>query len=216
MTVRKNIKDSETLVVAFTGFAGKLHLPVEEFFKEAGLDHASKLIIHDPSYLKTLNGLAPFAANFAEMVQAIKLAISRVPHKHLIFLGTSGGGHSALLYAHLLQAHRSIVFSCYPYLSIAQGKKMNDPALETMKRLSLQFDALPANVKQYFDLREVLETWNGVTQYDVHAAKNNEWDNKRAHYLEGLPHLRLHEHPYSDHALASALAKDGKLEQCFK
>lgn len=216
MTVRKDIKDTDTLVVAFTGYAGKLHLSVEDFFEASGLADASKIIVHDPSYLKTLNGLPPHSSTFAEFLKALSFGVARVPHKKLIMVGTSGGGHSALLYGHLLRAHRAVAFACYPYLSIAQAKMMNDPALKSMERVLQQFDTLPVEAKQYLDLREVLQHWNGVTQYDVHLSKDNEWDSKRARYLAGLSHLQIHEHPYSNHGVASSLAKDSALKQCFE
>lgn len=215
MAILRDTRVSDTLVVAFTGFAGKLHLPVSQFFVESGLIGASKIAIYDRSHLKTLGGLAPHYASFEGFLAALKREIEQTPHERLMFVGTSGGGHSALLYAHLLKAQKAVVFSCYPYLSIAAAKRENNPELVTMKRLLHQFDQLPAAVKKYLDLRDVLEQWNGVTEYEVHVSKYNEWDNKRALYLEGMPHLRIHQHPYSAHGLVAELLRADTLKACF-
>jgi hypothetical protein len=52
-------------------------------------------------------------------------------------------------------------------------ERENNPELVTMKRLLQQFDQLPAAVKKYLDLRDVLEQWNGVTEHEVHVSKGN-------------------------------------------
>ena len=215
MPIIEDIQDYDTLVIAITGFAFKLNMPVERFFEKAGLKETSKIIITDPSRLKTLAGLPPDFQTFDEMLKHLKEVISKSSHKHLIITGTSGGAHTALLLGHLLQANQAVAFSPYPYLSLEQIKKMGDPALVSMRRAVARFNNLNKDIHKYFDLKDLLSKWNGVTDYYVHVSRYNTWDYRRAVYLESCPHTNIIAHPYSEHAVASIIAREDKLANCF-
>ncbi|QTR49252.1 alpha/beta hydrolase family protein [Candidatus Thiothrix anitrata] len=215
MSIIKEICDSNTLIIAFTGYANKLNIPVNAFFLKSDLVSASKLIVFDESKRKTLGGLPPEHPTFFDVLNHLKNEIKSISANKIIITGTSGGGHSALLYGHLLQADKVVAFSPYPYVSIKTATLMQDPALHTMKKVLDLFDELPKQEKEFLDLKEVLATWNGKTEYFIHVAKDNEWDLKRALYLQGTPKVRIIEHPYNVHGIAGALARDGKLSKCF-
>ena len=130
-------------------------------------------------------------------------------------LGTSGGGHSALLYGHLLKADRAVAFSPYPYLSIKTARQMEDPGLFSMQKQAIRFHRLPDKVKPYFDLKNVLARHNGKTRFDVHVSKFHEWDYKRALYLRGVPGVTIYGHPFEGHGVARMIAEAGRLQNCF-
>ena len=215
MPLKKEINDSDILVIAATGYTNKLNIPVPQFFKSSGLEGASRIILIDPSKLKTLAGLPPDFDSFAQLLEYLEDCVASIKHKTLIVTGTSGGAHTALLLGHLLKADYVVSFSPYPYLTINEFKRMNDPALESMRRIIYEFDKLPMEAKQYLDLKDVLCTWNKKTEYYVHVSRYNKWDYKRAVCLKKLPGVKVIGHPYTEHAVASMLYKDDKLAACF-
>lgn len=206
---------SRRLVIAFTGHANALHLPTKEFFVQSGLNNDSKIIIHDPSRLKTLNGLGRHLPTFYALTNFLKRQIIKIAPEELLLVGTSNGGHSALLFGHLLKADRVVAFSPLPYLSAKQCEAMADPLIERNRDLAAQFESMSCRLKRYLDLRPVLSNWNGVTNYDVHVASDNRWDCRRAAYLDGCPNLRVIRHSGSGQLLAARLGEAGQLQECF-
>ena len=57
MPISKEIQDSQTLLVMFSGFKNEPGLD-SRFYKRAGLADVSKLLVFDESKRKTLGGLA--------------------------------------------------------------------------------------------------------------------------------------------------------------
>lgn len=216
MAVVEKLNGADTLVIAITGYALKLNLPVNEFMSKAGLEHASKIVINDESKLQTLNGLQPEYPTFESLVNYLTNIIQINKFKSVIVTGTSGGGHPALLLGHLLKANYVVVFSPYPYLSISEFKKQKDPALQSMSKVIEMFDSLPLDAKKHLDLGNVLKDWNGVTQYYIHVSRYHKWDCKRAKYLQGVPGVSINSHPFSTHAIAASLASEKFLNNCFK
>lgn len=215
MALRTDLNNSDTLVIAATGYRNKLNMPVDEFFQAAGLEDASKIIISDPSFMKTLAGLPPDFPCFKDLVAYLKDLIAKGNYSNLYVTGTSGGGHTALLLGHLLHADKVVAFAPYPYLSIEEGRRMKDPASYSMARIIRKFDELPQESKQYLDLRDILLKWNGKTEYFVHVSRLNINDYRRAMYLAGLPNMHVVSHPYKKHAIAAILQREKQLKGCF-
>jgi hypothetical protein len=215
MPIIKEIKPSDTLVIAATGFAHKLNLPIDKFFQVAGLSGASKITLTDPTRRMTLGGLPPEHMCFSDLVEHLQAQIALHSPRQVITVGTSGGAHTALLLAHLLQANYAVAFAPYPYLSIDAIRTMRDPVSQSMGPIIKALDCLPDAVKRYFDLRNVLVHWNQITHYYVHVARDHVWDYRRAEYLDGLPKLSVISHPYTEHAIAGVIARDGLLKNCF-
>ena len=216
MPIIKEISDSKTLVIATTGFANKLGLPTDEFFKSAGLNNVSKIIISDPSKHKTLGGLQHDFPNFFDLIKHLNKEIEKYSPEQLITTGTSGGAYTAMLLGHLLKANYVVAFSTYPYLTAEACKKMGDPSLQSMARLIRELDKLPDNVKIYYDLKDLLENWNGVTKYYNHVSRFNKWDYRRALYLKKTPGVTIITHPFITHAITASLSRDNKLQKCFE
>lgn len=215
MLINRELTDSDTLIIAFTGYANKLHLPVDKFFVKAGLKPHNKIIICDKSKKQTLGGLPPRLPTFFDIVEYLEKEIDFISPKNLIITGTSGGGHPAILYGHLLKADKVVAFSPYPYLSIETATKMKDPALQSFKRILDIFDQLPEKEKDLLDLKNILKDWNQKTSYYLHVSKGHEWDHKRSMYMNDCPGVEIIKHPYKIHSIASALAKDNLLSKYF-
>ncbi len=210
------VETSSILVIGITNYGGGFGLPVRKFLIASGLDKHSTIIVSDPSRLKTLNGVSPEYETFFDFLKYLEEAVLRISPKQIIITGASGGGHTALLVGHLLKADYVVAFTPYPYLNIDEAIKKQDPALKTMWRILEKLDALPLEIKKYFDLQTVLSEWNKVTKYYVHVSRDHKWDFLRSMYLEDTPNLSIIAHPYSEHSVVSVLSRHGKLTECFE
>jgi hypothetical protein len=208
--------DTERLVIAFTGYGFKLGMPCDAFFKAADLESADRIIITDRSRLMTLNGVDPEFETFEAMVGYLREMVGRKKYRQVLTLGTSGGGHTALLVGHLIRADQSVALVPYTYLSLKTLKRNQDPALKTMGSKAFELDDLSEEAKQYFDLDTVLRDWNGTTQFFIHVGRFHELDWRRAQHLAAMPRLTIIPHPYDSHAITSLLDKEGVLKVCFR
>jgi hypothetical protein len=213
ITVEK--KDSDTLVIAFTGFSNKLQLPTNQFFIESGLALCSRAVVFDPQRTSCLNGVMPDCPTLADVVKNLKEVIADISPKKIITVGTSGGGHSALLFGHLLKADLAVSFSPYPYISMKVGTELNDPMITEHPKAIVRYHKLPSEAAKYGDLKDVLCNWNSVTKYRVYAGRYNTIDALHASYLEGLPSMEVNWHESDAHSLAPKLSREGLLRSCF-
>lgn len=216
MPIIIEITDSKTLIIAITGLACRLGLPTGEFFKAAGLTETSKIIISDQSKHKTLGGLPPNFSTFSDLFQYIKDEITKYNPGQLIVTGNSGGAFTAMLFGHLLNANYVVAFANPHYLTDKDCKKLGDPSLNTMARLIRELDKLPANVKKYLDLKDVLAKWNGMTQYYIHVSRFRKWDYRPAMILKDIPGVTIITHPFFTHAVTRTLADNNNLRRCFE
>jgi pimeloyl-ACP methyl ester carboxylesterase len=215
MPILENFTQSNTLVIAATGVNGKLGMPVNAFFEASGLAQYSRIVIKDPTYKLALAGLSEECPTFSALIGYLRDQIARLGVDRVITTGNSAGGHSALLLGHLLSVDYVVVFGPDTYVSKGEMRRRRDPALKSAPRMIEAMNSVPENVKQYLDLRPILENSNGVTQYYVHVSRYYSPDTYRASYLEGVPNLRIISHPYLLHSIAPLLAKTGRLSNCF-
>lgn len=208
-------EDSDTLVIAVTGFGNKLMLPTRQFFKRAGLEGHSKIILHDPSMMKFLEGVPGTFTSFDHMIDVVGSKIAACNPARVLVTGTSGGGHTAMLLAHLLKADICTVFAPYPYLSYEKVHALGDPSLESFARLLERFNALTGQARKYLDVADVLSSWNGRTTYFSHVAYDHTWDKARSRSLEGLPGMNVVYHPSIQHSIATHIDRYGLLRWCF-
>jgi hypothetical protein len=163
-----------------------------------------------------LCGVPGIFDSFEHLIAKLRAQVSQIKPRHLIVVGTSGGGHTALLLGHLLQANLCVAFSPYPYLSDDEFIRLNDPALQSFHQVLERVRKSPKEARQYFDVKDTLQEWNGVTEYFIHVSRDNEWDVARASTLAALPHVKIIKHIGSAHALVSAgFLRLGLLKHCF-
>lgn len=154
--------------------------------------------------------------SFFEFLNFLQQKIESLNPEQVIVVGTSMGGYTALLVGCLLQVNQVVVFGPYSHLSKEVAEQMRDPVLEKYGRMIEKFETLPLEVKSFFNLREVLAKQNSKTEYYVHVSRFYIWDYRRALYLRGVPNLFIIPHHYKKHAIAACLAREGRLENCFK
>jgi hypothetical protein len=215
MPISQSITQSKTLVIAATGINGKFGMPEHAFFKAAGLARHSRIVLSDPTCRCCLGGLSAECPTFSALVGYLRDEVARLAVDRVITTGNTMGGHSALLLGHLLNADYAVAFGPATYVSKGEIRRRRDPKLLKRSAIVETLDRLPQSAKQYMDLRPVLEKYNGITRYYVHASRYNETDRHRAMYLEGLPNLEVVLHPYVQHSVGPMLAKEGRLKDCY-
>ena len=207
--------DSDTLVIAFTGFSHKLSMPPSQFFQETGLEKHMRVIVIDTTRHMCLNGVSPKVSTFDALHDELRHIIDQQTPERIITTGTSAGGFPALLFGHLLRVNHVVAFSPFTFINRENYIKYGRPIDRATAELEENFKKIPEHVYAYHDLGQVLSSSNGVTNYDIHVSRRNEWDCIRAYHMEGCPNVKIQPHPYRVHATARALQKDGKLKDCF-
>nr|CRH05524.1 protein of unknown function [Candidatus Magnetococcus massalia] len=203
------------MVIAITGFNAKLMLPPATFMAQAGLSQDDQIFLFDNSRRMLLGGVGGELDSFAKLITWLKSAIAeRKPHT-VFTLGSSGGGHGALLLGHLLKADRAIAFSPYTYGSREKLAQTEDPDQVPFARAIRKIHQLPAALHQYLDLEPLLRVWNGKTSYEVHICHRRHWDRKRAEEIINCPKVELIKHPCSGHLVVPVINDLGLLHHCF-
>jgi hypothetical protein len=214
--VELEVKDPTKLVIAVTGFAAAFMVPENQFLHFAGLAGYSRIILRDPSRLMFFGGVKGRYETFSDLVAGLKAQIRKLGPDRLVTTGTSGGGHTALLLGHLLEADIATAFSPFPYIDKQTMRAQRDPAIKVYAKIVDRLDKLSADAKKYYNLKEVLRDWNGKTEYFVHVARESEWDRRRAEFLEGTPHLTVIRHPSDTHYITLKIGMSHMLHKCFE
>jgi hypothetical protein len=210
-------QDPSVLVVAFTGFTGKLSVPTFDFLRSTELLNYNRILLRDRSRTCYMNGIPPVADGLAALVALLRQHIDEHAPKCTLFIGSSGGSHAAILFGHLLGADYVHAFSPHTnidpaYCRASEVSKDVEAFGDTLDRL----DRLPASAHAYYDLREVLREPNGKTAYNLHACARSEPDMARVLHLDGLPGVTIHRHDCDHHRVVVFLARHQRLLPMLK
>ncbi len=207
--VRKGEK-SGVLVIGFSGFHSHLFSTSLDFADLAEQFGYSRILMRDPGRACFMGGIDGIAPSIPQLVDYIRAEQARLAPERTMVIGNSGGGHSAILFGHLLGADYVHAFAPFtnfhPDYLDRYGR--NHPEGEVFLQRILN---LGPSVHPYCDLREVLAVWNGRTQYNVHFSDEDQLTLQQAHLLVGMPGVRLIGHPCQNHFLTVQLARTKKL-----
>lgn len=171
----------------------------------------SRILLRDDALMCFAKGCPPVAGSADELADVLRGHLAALAPKHTIVIGNSGGSYAAILYGHLLRADYVHAFS--PYISLgddefaatdAASLAREEPTNERLRRT-------PREGRKYFDLRQVLKTWNGVTRYNLYACAHSPNDVRRVRALEGIPSVNVHLAPCDSHRIVSWLASQRRL-----
>lgn len=210
-------QDPTVLIVAFTGFTGRLSLSTFDFMRSAELLNYNRILLCDTSRTCYLNGIPPVAADVDALLALLRQNIERLGPKSTIFIGSSGGSHAAVLFGHLLRADFVHAFSPHTNIDPAHWRTSEVPKdLDAYADAVDRISEVPASVRAYFDLRKILGKSNGKTLYNLHVCAQSAPDLARAVRLEGLPGVTIHRHECDHHRVAIWLAKEQRLLPLLK
>lgn len=206
----------EVLVIACTGFKGRLMMPTLDFLALTGLSGYSRILLLDTSQTCYMGGLPPLFADYAALLAHLRESIARLAPRKIICIGASSGGFAALLFGHELGADYVHAFSPYTYLDAANGLRYRDPDVEGRAEAYHRIQGLPQEVHRLFDLQQVLAQDNGSSRYFIHACRNSQWDMLRAKHVESCPGVVVVGYPCQSHGVAATLARAGLLDGLLK
>lgn len=209
--------DPSILVVAFTGFAGKLSIPTSDFLRSTELLNYNRILLRDNSRTCYLNGIPPIAEDVDALTALLRQSIEQLAPKRTMFIGSSGASHAAILFGHLLRADFVHAFSPPTNIDPAYWRATEPPEeLAAISDVLTRMDRVPAPARAYFDLRDVLRESNGKTSYNIHVCAQAPSDLARAMRLEGLPGVRIHRYACNHHRVVEWLAREHRLLALLK
>jgi hypothetical protein len=208
--------EPDVLLILFTGFANMMMMNPFEFLQVSGLYNYSRILVRDPTQCLCLRGIGGELDTFQKLLDKISEIKQQLGARRIITIGSSGGSHTAMLVAHLLKADYSHVFAPFPYLTISRCiQQRNWEAMYKFRRTLLKLNFLPTGTDKYYDLRNVLATWNGQTKYYVHVCQQQKRDWKMANYIRETPGITILPYPCDQHTVIRYLAKMRILDKLF-
>ena len=195
--------DNSVLIIAFSGGAQKLDVPVHEFFETTKTLGYDRILLWDKHYMFYHYGVDRQRRDWPSLLRYLKEEIARLQPKKVLCVGTSSGGYAALIAGHYLGA--DFVHAFGPQTKIALDREAVRHARHPTHRwrLSISRRAL----KEALDLVPLLRDFNGRTRYFVHYGTGHEIDTGFAERIAGLPSVTTLGYPSNAHAIAVFLAK---------
>lgn len=97
-----------TLVIAFTGIADRLMMPVATFLQHCPAENYDFLVLFDRSRRFYLGGIAGLGDGLPASIEAMRALIASSGYRRAVTLGTSGGGLAAVWAGVELELDRAI------------------------------------------------------------------------------------------------------------
>ncbi len=196
----------EVLLIAFTGFAGRLDVEAFEFLGLAGQLECSRVLLRDPSNRCYLAGVEGIASSLPTLLDYLRTQQAALAPQQTMVIGNSGGSFAALLFGHLLEADWVHAFS--PFTNFAPDHlRRHAAASEGARDMLRHVSALGPSLLPYLDLREVLANGNGRTRFNLHVCQQSEKDLERAQYLGATPGVTVLGYPCNHHGVARVMAR---------
>ena len=157
-SIYKEIENNDKLIVVFGGLAGKLPIPVFEFFRTLDQFNIDKVFVRDLHQMWYQNGLLGYTDNYTDTFKLLKNIISIKKYKQVTFLGNSSGGYASLLFGNLLKIDRVIAFSPQTFINSNLRKRNNDFRWsEEIKKIDL------IKHKCVFDIKKIVKNSKNST-----------------------------------------------------
>jgi hypothetical protein len=186
-------REPSVLIVAFTGRAKMLMMPVYEFFDLTNSLGYSRILLRDRFKKRYHHGIDRRRPDHPRLLNFLRQEINNLQAQKTIFIGTSSGGYAAIRVGHDLGANYVHAFGAQTGVNpIHLGKTEREPPL---------------------DLTSLLNESNQKTIYYLHYCYNYESDRLHAQRVSGAPGVITLGYPGTTHLVAVQLAKKGILAQ---
>lgn len=200
--VERGVNDS-ILIIAFSGGAQQLTIPVHQFFEITKTLGYSRILLRDKHEMHYHYGFDRKRRDWPTLLKYLRSQIAQLSPQKVICMGTSSGGYAALVAGYYLGAD-------YVHAFGAQTRIGADPeSLSTAvnPRNRMKLSKSRRAFREAFDLVPLLEKTNGKTTYFLHYCACHETDRGFAERVAGLPSVNTFGYPCSAHAVAIFLAK---------
>ena len=195
--------DESVLIIAFSGGARKLDVPVHEFFETTKTLGYNRILLWDKYYMYYHYGVDRKRRDWPSLMDYLKQEIARLqPHK-VLCVGTSSGGYAALIAGHHLKADFVHAFSPQTRIDLRPEGIRNARHPVHRWRMSVSKRVH----REVLDLAPMLSQFNGKTRYFVHYGAGHEIDRRFAERIAGMPSVTTLGYRCDAHAIAIFLAK---------
>jgi len=195
--------DNSVLIIAFSGGAQKLDVPVHEFFETTKTLGYDRILLWDKYYMFYHYGVDRERRDWPSLLHYLKEEIVHLQPKKVLCVGTSSGGYAALVAGHYLGA--DFVHAFGPQTKIGLDREAVRHARHPTHRWRLSISRRV--LKEALDLVPLLRDFNGRTRYFVHYGSGHQIDKGFAERIAGLPSVTTLGYPSNAHAIAIFLAK---------
>jgi predicted lipase len=202
---------SDTMLIVFGGFFGKLQIPVFEFFKVTSDIPVKKLFVRDLQQRFYQRGLPGIAEDTQGVADFLTRQIEEQDVKRVVMFGNSGGGYAALLFGCLVP-NVTEVHSFVPrtFFNTPPRFWMRNPRFIWAHLMFLRVYA--KHMDERPDLEPLIRQKTS-THFHVYYGEHNKADRGHAKWLEHLPNVTLYRFPYKVHRMVKFLRDNGELKE---
>jgi hypothetical protein len=195
--------DGSVLIIAFSGGAQKLDVPVHEFFETTKTLGYNRILLWDRYYMYYHYGVDRERRDWPSLLDYLKQEIARLQPKKVLCVGTSSGGYAAIVAGHYLKA--DFVHAFGPQTKITLDRHGIRHARHSVHRWRMSISDRVHG--EALDLAPMLSQYNGKPRYFAHYGTGHEIDRDAAARIAGMPAVTTLGYPCGAHAIAIFLAK---------
>jgi len=195
--------DHSVLIIAFSGGAQKLDVPVHEFFETTKTLGYDRILLWDKYYMYYHYGVDRERRDWPSLLAYLEQEIARLQPKKVLCVGTSTGAYAAIVAGHYLKA--DFVHAFGPQTKVALDQEGIRKARHPIHRWRMSISRRV--YKEALDLVPLLGQFNGKTRYFVHYGSGHQIDKGFAERIAGMPSVITLGYPSDAHAIAIFLAK---------
>lgn len=195
--------DASTLIIAFSGGAQRLDVPVHQFFETTRTLGCDRILLRDKFKMFYHHGVDRKRRDWPSLLGYLAQEIAHLNPARVISLGASSGGYAALIAGHHLGV--DFVHAFGPQTKIAVDREGIRNARFPINRWRMSVSKRVH--REVLDLVPMLRRWNGKTRYFVHYGRNHAIDAGFAQRIAPLPSVTTLGYPCAAHAIATFLAK---------
>lgn len=203
---------SDTLVIAFTGGAHWINIPLFEFFETTQLLKYNRILLKDKYRMFYHYGVDWRRRDWPRLLKFLDAQIKRFRAKRLFCIGSSSGGYAALIAGHYLKADYIHAFGPQTILRLDE-EGIREALLPKHRR---RLAASQRTFREVLDLVPVLRNSNGKTQVFIHYCSGHPQDRAFAERIAELPRVTTFGYPCDVHEVAISLAKQRFLGELLR
>jgi len=196
------VAGSEDLYFLFSGFVGRMGLPLFEFVKSAQILQDNKIFFRDVSQSWYQCGLPGVGAHIHAITDFIRKKAEEIHPRNIYFVGNSMGGFAAILFGGLFGQGKVIAFS--PQTFICPSK------LILYKDTRNRKQKIAACLKSLFkphvhDLKKVLRHPSPHLNIKIYVSAENRIDWAHAQNVRAYENVTIKPFPICQHDLVKFL-----------